>query len=638
MRTQLLLALALSASFATAAVKSQTTLAPLNESIEVLLSGTPSNILAAHSAYAPHSATLTLRGRYLDFPAVEFAATATLDTNSASGWQVSPVSVSGALPAGVSAPVIQAELVTDGFGQLPTAYVWVKGDEGVVRSSTWNVAGSASDQVGVVLLPRFRMLPWRGAKQVDVVKVRYTAPSATQTPPQVYANLKSQLETSYAKMSNGRLSFSVSLQDHLTSLVTPNLVNASCADFFAAFPNTGLSFQNRLISEIRASDPTRRRDAIYLTYDPGFSGGLTCEYFRTPHGGAQPPSAQCPNCGPGGEIKASSVFPGEWGYSLTSIFGHELGHAIGQREKYFNPINFCTDGGPDTVKPGHLFFKGNNCQQNYGGLMDESMGAYGVRESVRYDVIDRASLGWLKPANVAIASRPGIYDLYQENDDLTVPENLPVILQVPVQYAGIQDYVYLTTINRNVFERVVAGPYPAMTDHQSNGVIMSAGADLTGATMPLVTRQGAGKHAAGLNYYSYRNNNSGTGTQFNAIPVGASVRLTEFGAPVAIRVLSKNNGRVRVQVGDVPAPTSFAVGGQVQTPGGQGLRSAVVKLTIPDQPAQTVTTSSFGYYSFPSVPAGVTVTITVTSRRYRFRPVVQEFTADTDDLNFVGLE
>jgi hypothetical protein len=239
---------------------------------------------------------------------------------------------------------------------------------------------------------------------------------------------------------------------------------------------------------------------------------------------------------------------------------------------------------------------------------------------------------------VTTIMQPGIYDLYQENDDMSVPADRPVILQVPVQVGRTLDYLYLTTLNRAVFDRYVTYPYAAMSTYQTEGVILSAGTGSSGDD-PFFFRLGASKVATNLTYYSYRNRRTdSSGTTFNAIPVGASVKLVEAVDPVEIKVLSKSAGRVRVQVSYGPPPGVVSVAGQVQTPAGAGLRSATVRFMADGQAARVVTTSSFGYYSFEEVPAGVPVQITVQSRRYRFTPVERTFSSNVSDLNFVGLE
>lgn len=81
----------------------------------------------------------------------------------------------------------------------------------------------------------------------------------------------------------------------------------------------------------------------------------------------------------------------------------------------------------------------------------------------------------------------------------------------------------------------------------------------------------------------------------------------------------------------------YTVSGRVITSDGRGLRNAVVSIT--EGPAKrTVTTSSFGFYSFDAVDTNKTYTLTVMSKRYRFSPRSVEVLENLADINFVGLE
>ena len=83
---------------------------------------------------------------------------------------------------------------------------------------------------------------------------------------------------------------------------------------------------------------------------------------------------------------------------------------------------------------------------------------------------------------------------------------------------------------------------------------------------------------------------------------------------------------------------SISLSGRVTTPGGLGLRNAVVSLTDSLGVMRTATTSSFGLYSFGDVPVGGTYTITVASRRYRFTPRTLAVNNNLTNIDFVGLE
>ena len=92
-------------------------------------------------------------------------------------------------------------------------------------------------------------------------------------------------------------------------------------------------------------------------------------------------------------------------------------------------------------------------------------------------------------------------------------------------------------------------------------------------------------------------------------------------------ILSKGPGSVR-----------FSIAGKVITPDGLGLRNADVKLTAPDGSSRTVTSSSFGIYSFDDVPGSSNYMLTVASKRYRFAPRTLTLEANLADINLIGLQ
>ncbi len=66
------------------------------------------------------------------------------------------------------------------------------------------------------------------------------------------------------------------------------------------------------------------------------------------------------------------------------------------------------------------------------------------------------------------------------------------------------------------------------------------------------------------------------------------------------------------------ANVDTSVSGRVQAPNGSGLRNAQVVLTDAKGNTRTVTTGSFGYYSFDRLPIGGQFTLSVVSKRYTF--------------------
>ncbi len=86
------------------------------------------------------------------------------------------------------------------------------------------------------------------------------------------------------------------------------------------------------------------------------------------------------------------------------------------------------------------------------------------------------------------------------------------------------------------------------------------------------------------------------------------------------------------------AATERTVGGRVMTPDGRGLRNATVSMTDSLGVRRTVTTSSFGFYSFSNVAAGQAYTIAVSSRLYRFASRAVPVDDNLTNVDFVGLE
>ena len=84
--------------------------------------------------------------------------------------------------------------------------------------------------------------------------------------------------------------------------------------------------------------------------------------------------------------------------------------------------------------------------------------------------------------------------------------------------------------------------------------------------------------------------------------------------------------------------SGFVISGRVLMPDGRGLRNTSVSITDSNGIARTVTTSSFGYYSFEGVSGGQRYVIGVASRQYRFASRTVEVTDNLTDLDFVAQE
>lgn len=104
-----------------------------------------------------------------------------------------------------------------------------------------------------------------------------------------------------------------------------------------------------------------------------------------------------------------------------------------------------------------------------------------------------------------------------------------------------------------------------------------------------------------------------------------------------IRIASHGRG-----IWQIPAFSAAAlpvtVSGRVTTPGGQGLRNAIVTVTDAQGVRRTATTSSFGVFTFPEVVTGQEYVFSVLSKRYRFTAQTINVTAAMANLDFVGLE
>ncbi len=87
-----------------------------------------------------------------------------------------------------------------------------------------------------------------------------------------------------------------------------------------------------------------------------------------------------------------------------------------------------------------------------------------------------------------------------------------------------------------------------------------------------------------------------------------------------------------------PVEANISIAGRVMTPSGVGLRNAIVSLIDSSGVRRTATTSSLGFYSFSDVQADKIITITVSSRRYRFQPITREVNESLSNVDLVGIE
>ena len=87
-----------------------------------------------------------------------------------------------------------------------------------------------------------------------------------------------------------------------------------------------------------------------------------------------------------------------------------------------------------------------------------------------------------------------------------------------------------------------------------------------------------------------------------------------------------------------PTAAGVLVSGRITNSNGQGVRGATVVITDSTGNRRTVTTGSFGFYTFDDVEAGQSYVIGVSAKRYRFGARVVNVTDSLSDVDFVGLE
>ena len=116
---------------------------------------------------------------------------------------------------------------------------------------------------------------------------------------------------------------------------------------------------------------------------------------------------------------------------------------------------------------------------------------------------------------------------------------------------------------------------------------------------------------------------------------GVITKITSDTYGIGLGTTFDQNGVVNVLN---PNASGIQVSGRVTTADGRGLRNATVTMTDQNGIAHSVSTSSFGYYTFTEVTAGQTYRIGVASRLYRFATRELQVTDSLTDVNFVGLE
>ena len=87
-----------------------------------------------------------------------------------------------------------------------------------------------------------------------------------------------------------------------------------------------------------------------------------------------------------------------------------------------------------------------------------------------------------------------------------------------------------------------------------------------------------------------------------------------------------------------PIVMNVTVSGRISTPDGRGLRNALVSITDSNNIRRTVTTSSFGFYTFDNVASGDVYAMSVASKLYRFASRPVQVNDNLGNVDFVGAE
>lgn len=133
-------------------------------------------------------------------------------------------------------------------------------------------------------------------------------------------------------------------------------------------------------------------------------------------------------------------------------------------------------------------------------------------------------------------------------------------------------------------------------------------------------------------------NFGGTFYSINSILIQPDGKVLIGGQFSTIGHQTHNNAVRLLSDGTLDRPSSATVSGLVTSPNGSGLRNVTVTLRSSQGVQAVATTSSFGFYSFDSVPLNGVFSISVSSRLYRFPTRTFQVSGDLSGQDFVGLE
>lgn len=517
--------------------------APFSDTVEVWMNRTPSNLLVAAGNVLTYDtvanrfvdlgnsgqlAHLRLMGTSHTTPVFQVTAEAAF---TGSQWVVTNVAVRGTVPAGSTKPEFRTGAVSTAWND-PYQAVAVSTSGGTDYQVTWVIEGTATKEVRPVLLPRFRHQPWRGHKRGWMMKVRNTL---TGFDPSVlpFGSGSSYLRqvvdsvmTTITKSSNYQVTASYEIKELFYGGPVENI-------------NCSVIEQNTLATVgITATNWRDSFDWAIFTAYPALQQRLSLDPLgrRTPQGcapyhaaGAWYPDLAWPRWD---ATVVLPTFPASPGVML-----HEFGHTIGLSHPLY--AGDYSPGQPVTDLA--VFSPPLDVKFRTDWLQVFNMGA---TRGFWWSPMDRASLGWLQGRQVVLAATTGVYELYGDQDNLTMPEK-PLILQVPVKVKGTSDFVYLFLPNGNHVRDKLLGFDADYFDTLGEGIQLAGGRNEGLTFGPGSFREGPGLMAREL-------------VVSGPIVPGQEIHLRWEGTDVRITNLERRGNRALVRIRfngeSVPSP------------------------------------------------------------------------------------
>ncbi|MEJ7623186.1 MAG: SBBP repeat-containing protein [Pyrinomonadaceae bacterium] len=192
---------------------------------------------------------------------------------------------------------------------------------------------------------------------------------------------------------------------------------------------------------------------------------------------------------------------------------------------------------------------------------------------------------------------------------------------------SVPNYIFLSRPANNLVKNVRLDFTPVV--NTISGQVLNDCAGLAGATVNLTDGKSLTRTTDASGNYSFAN-----------LPAGRNYTVTPIASGLTFTPPSRSFANLFVdQSGNFVAPALASVAGGVFTPDGRGLRNAMVTITdLSTGVARSVTTSSFGFYSFDNVATTITYTLRVGSRRYRFAARSLPVNCNMANVDFTGLE